>query len=92
MIYKVLKSKKEKALSIIVLMLQSNSLKHFSKDPTEPGPSGSFCTNKYKQGMRITDIMHFSGHKTEREFQKYIRIQGEERTNYIVGQGYFNIK
>ena len=52
----------------------------------------SFCTNKYKQGMRITDIMHFSGHKTEREFQKYIRIQGEERTNYIVGQGYFNIK
>lgn len=52
----------------------------------------SFCTNKYKQGMRITDIMHFSGHKTEQEFQKYIRIQGEERTNYIVGQGYFNIK
>ena len=51
----------------------------------------SFCTNMYKRGMPMADIMHFSGHKTEREFQKYIRIFGQERTNHIVGQGFFNM-
>lgn len=51
----------------------------------------SFCTNMYKKNMPVFDIMHFSGHKTEREFYKYIRIQGEERASHIVGKGYFNI-
>ena len=41
--------------------------------------------------MSPTDIMHFSGHKTEREFYKYIRIYGEERASHIVGQGFFNV-
>lgn len=51
----------------------------------------SFCTNMYKKGMSAFDIMHFSGHKTEREFYKYIRIVGEERASHIVEQGFFNI-
>lgn len=51
----------------------------------------SFCTNMYKKKMPVFDIMHFSGHKTEREFYKYIRIHGEERASHIVGQGFFNI-
>ena len=51
----------------------------------------SFCTNMYKRKMSPTDIMHFSGHKTEREFYKYIRIYGEERASHIVGQGFFNV-
>lgn len=51
----------------------------------------SFCTNMYKKKMPVFDIMHFSGHKTEREFYKYIRIYGEERASYIVQQGFFNV-
>lgn len=50
----------------------------------------SFCTNMYKKKMPVFDIMHFSGHKTEKEFYKYIRIAGEERASHIVAKGYFN--
>jgi len=41
--------------------------------------------------MSIQDIMHFSGHKTEKEFLKYIRITSDERTRHILGQGFFNV-
>jgi len=51
----------------------------------------SFCTNNYKKGMSSLYIMHFSGHKSEREFLKYIRDRGEDRTKHIVDQGYFNV-
>ena len=51
----------------------------------------SFCTNKYKAGMNIFDIMLFSGHSTEKEFYKYIRIKDEERAAHIVKSGFFNI-
>jgi integrase len=51
----------------------------------------SFCTNMYKKKMHVFDIMHFSGHKTEKEFYKYIRIYGEERASFIVQQGFFNV-
>lgn len=51
----------------------------------------SFCTNKYKAGMPVFDIMLFSGHSTEKEFYKYIRIQNEERASHIVKSGFFNI-
>jgi len=50
----------------------------------------SFCTNMYIKKMPVYDIMLFSGHKTEREFYKYIRIAGEERASYIVESGYFD--
>lgn len=51
----------------------------------------SFCTNMYKKGMPIYEIMHFSGHSTEKEFYKYIRIEKEERALSIAKSGYFNI-
>lgn len=51
----------------------------------------SFCTNMYLKGMSIHDIMHFSGHKTEKEFLKYIRITSDERTQNILSKGYFNV-
>lgn len=51
----------------------------------------SFCTNKYKAGMSIFDIMLFSGHSTEKEFYKYIRIKDEERAAHIVKSGFFNV-
>ncbi|MEO0058586.1 MAG: hypothetical protein RLZZ312_233 [Bacteroidota bacterium] len=50
----------------------------------------SFCTNMYIKKMPVFDIMHFSGHKTEKEFYKYIRIAGEERASHIVGKGFFD--
>ena len=51
----------------------------------------SFCTNKYKAGMNVFDIMLFSGHTTEKEFIKYIRIRDEERASHIVKNGFFNV-
>ena len=51
----------------------------------------SFCTNKYKAGMSVYDIMLFSGHTTEKEFYKYIRIKDEERASHIVKTGFFNV-
>ncbi|MCF1420321.1 tyrosine-type recombinase/integrase [Mangrovimonas futianensis] len=51
----------------------------------------SFCTNKYKAGMSVYDIMLFSGHTTEKEFYKYIRIKNEERAVHIAKSGFFNI-
>ncbi|MCG2610024.1 site-specific integrase [Flavobacterium sp. SM15] len=50
----------------------------------------SFCTNKYKSGKSAMDIMFFSGHTTEREFYKYIRIQGEERASHLVDSGFYD--
>ena len=41
--------------------------------------------------MSLLYIMYFSGHKSEREFLKYIRDRGEDRTKHIVDQGYFNV-
>ena len=51
----------------------------------------SFCTNKYKAGMSVFDIMLFSGHTTEKEFYKYIRIKNQERASHIVKSGFFNV-
>ena len=51
----------------------------------------SFCTNKYKAGMSVFDIMLFSGHTTEKEFYKYIRIKNQERAAHIIKGGYFNV-
>ncbi|MGO2357345.1 MAG: phage integrase SAM-like domain-containing protein [Mesonia sp.] len=51
----------------------------------------SFATNKYKAGMPVYDIMLFTGHTTEKEFYKYIRIKDEERASHIAQNGFFNI-
>lgn len=51
----------------------------------------SFCTNKYLAGMSPYDIRLFSGHSTDKEFFKYIRIKDRERASHIVKGGYFNI-
>ncbi|WP_298285958.1 phage integrase SAM-like domain-containing protein [uncultured Lutibacter sp.] len=51
----------------------------------------SFCTNMYLKEMPVYDIMLFSGHTTEKEFYKYIRVKDEERAQHIVGMGFFNV-
>lgn len=51
----------------------------------------SFCTNMYKKGMSTFEIMQFSGHTTEREFYKYIRIEKEQKAVQIAKKGFFNL-
>lgn len=51
----------------------------------------SFCTNMYKKGMPTYDIMLFSGHSTEREFYKYIRIEKEQKAINLAKSRYFNL-
>lgn len=37
----------------------------------------TFCTQKFLDGMPVQAIMKFSGHKTERAFMKYLRLDQE---------------
>ncbi len=39
----------------------------------------SFCTNAYLSGMDSHDIMAISGHSTEKNFLKYIKVTPEQR-------------
>lgn len=43
----------------------------------------SFCTNAYKSGMPTIDIMAISGHKTEKVFYNYIKVNDIERAEKI---------
>ncbi|GAB5398961.1 MAG: site-specific integrase [Aureisphaera sp.] len=49
----------------------------------------SFCTNYYIAGKPIQNIMLFSGHKTEREFLKYIRIVKKQEALAVLKSGFF---
>lgn len=44
----------------------------------------SFCTNAYKDNIPTLDIMAISGHKTEKAFLRYIKIDGEEHANRVL--------
>jgi integrase len=44
----------------------------------------SFCTNAYKDNIPSLDIMAISGHKTEKAFLRYIKIDGEEHANRVL--------
>jgi len=44
----------------------------------------SYSTIKYKLGVKVHDIMTLTGHKSEREFLKYIREDGKDRAVRIV--------
>lgn len=50
----------------------------------------SFCTNHYNARKPIQDIMLFSGHKTEKEFYKYIRTEKEQKALDILRSGFFS--
>jgi integrase len=49
----------------------------------------SFCTNAYLLGMDSLDIMALSGHKTEANFLKYIKVTGKERAKRIAEHEFF---
>jgi len=50
----------------------------------------SFCTNAYKSGMPTIDIMAISGHKTEKVFYNYIKVNDIERAEKIRQHDFFN--
>lgn len=45
----------------------------------------SFCTNMYNRGVPVMTIMAFSGHKTEKNFRKYIKSTNEDHRKIIRG-------
>ena len=50
----------------------------------------SGCTNMYLAGIPSIDIMKISGHKTEKEFLKYINVTKEETAQSLSMHPYFN--
>jgi len=44
----------------------------------------SFATNYYKMGVDTLQIMAITGHKTEKEFLKYIKVTGEEKADLFI--------
>lgn len=49
----------------------------------------SGCTNMYLAGIPVIDIMKISGHKTEREFLKYIKVTKEQTAVNLASHPYF---
>lgn len=49
----------------------------------------SGCTNMYLAGIPTIDIMKISGHKTETEFLKYIKVSKEETAIALSNHPYF---
>jgi hypothetical protein len=47
------------------------------------------CTLMYLAGIPSIDIMKISGHKTEKEFLKYIRVSREETATKLIKHPYF---
>ena len=50
----------------------------------------SFATNAYLAGIPSASIMKITGHKTEKNFRKYIRISDEENAMYMLSHDYFS--
>ena len=49
----------------------------------------SFCTNAYLSKMPVIAIMAISGHSTQREFYKYIKVTPQERAVKIANSKFF---
>lgn len=50
----------------------------------------SFATNAYLEGVPTLDIMKITGHKTESELMKYIRITSEQSAQRLTNHNFFN--
>lgn len=50
----------------------------------------SFASNAYKAGVPVKYIMTVTGHKTEREFYKYVRIRPDEHALLVSENPFFN--
>lgn len=54
-----------------------------SKEITSHTGRKTFCTTQYRKGTPTTWIMKISGHKTLKEFEKYIGVDGEENAELV---------
>lgn len=52
----------------------------------------SGATNMFKAGIPSISIMKITGHKTEKNFLKYIKISAEENALLLAGHPFFKIK
>ena len=43
----------------------------------------SFCTNEYRSGTPIITIMAISGHKSDKTFLNYVKMDGEEHADLL---------
>jgi integrase len=50
----------------------------------------SFATNLYMADVPSITIMNITGHKTEKNFLRYIRISQEENANKLLNHPFFN--
>jgi len=46
----------------------------------------SFCSNMYYRGIDIEMIMAISGHKTEKQFRDYIKVEAEDKAKKFLQQ------
>lgn len=49
----------------------------------------SFATNAFKAGVPVKLIMQITGHKTEKEFYKYIKLNSEEQAVLMAENSFF---
>lgn len=49
----------------------------------------SFCTNAYHMNMNMLDIMAISGHTSEQNFLKYIKVTAQERALKLANHDFF---
>lgn len=49
----------------------------------------SFCTNAYKSGIGMVDLMKISGHTSEKNFLNYIKISEEEHAERMASHRFF---
>lgn len=52
----------------------------------------SFATNSYKAGVSTIDIMRITGHRTEEQFMKYLRLSNEEHALKMADHPFFSGK
>lgn len=50
----------------------------------------SFATNAFLSGVPTLSIMKITGHRTENQFLKYVRISEEENANNLINHKFFN--
>ncbi len=50
----------------------------------------SGATNFYKQGIPKRSIMLLTGHKSEKQFDAYVKLSAEENAKALMGNDYFN--
>lgn len=75
--------------SFFVKTITVKGLRHEKKYPKHELISShtarrTFCTNAYKDGIQTLSIMAISGHKTEKAFLKYIKVEPEEHAKKVL--------